>query len=135
MIVCKNSISFLKISTNSTIPLLPTLNAPFNDSTRGSSSGYKSSFDISSEPIRIETSCVFGSIGGTEEIPRRARCENEDSITGYFSYSPPNSSNNLCFTTGFISPSILMPKISSNSGLSALGNKCKGSPLIGSPSR
>ena len=29
--MCRNSISFLKTSTNSTIPLFPTLNAPFND--------------------------------------------------------------------------------------------------------
>ena len=73
IIVCRNSISFLKTSINSTIPLLPMLNAPVKFKTRGSSSEYLSNFEISSEPIKTDTSCELASIGGTEAIPLRPR--------------------------------------------------------------
>ena len=38
IMVCRYSVSFLKTSMNSTMPRLPTLNAPFSSRTRGSPS-------------------------------------------------------------------------------------------------
>ena len=80
------SISFLKTSMNSTMPRFPALNAPFRLRTLGSSSGYLSSFEMSSDPIRTDVSWLFGSTGGTTPIPRRALLENSIVTTGKFSY-------------------------------------------------
>ena len=133
--VCKYSTSFLNTSINSTNPLLPTLNAPFNENILGSSSGYMSILEISIDPVKIDVSWLLGSTGGTTPIPFLERIEKFFVETGNFSYSPPNSFNNLYLQTGHKSPSISTPNISSNSFLKCLGIKCSGSSCIGHPSK
>ena len=123
----------MNTSINSTNPLLPTLNAPFNEKILGSSSGYISIFEISIDPVKIEVSWLFGSTGGTTPIPFLDLIENPFVSTGNFSYSPFNSFISLYLQTGHKSPSIFTPNNSSNFGLKCLGIKCSGSSCIGQP--
>ena len=131
--MCKYSTSFLNTSINSTNPLFPTLNAPFNENILGSSSGYISILEISMEPVNIDVSWLLGSTGGTTPIPFLDLIEKPFLSTGKFSYSPLNSWSNLYLHTGHKSPSICVPSILLNSSLKWLGTKCKGSSCMGQP--
>ena len=131
--MCKYSTSFLNTSINSTNPLFPTLNAPFNENILGSSSGYISILDISIDPVKIDVSWLLGSTGGTTPIPFLDLIEKFFLSTGTFSYSPLNSWISLYLHTGHKSPSIWVPNISLNFPLRWLGTRCNGSSCIGQP--